>query len=176
MSISTASRPASGEYAPPFGKYIALVPEGDILSILESQLCDVRQLLDGISDQDSLAHHAPYTWSIRQVIGHVTDCERVFGYRALRIARDDSTPLAGFDENAWMQNMDFDRWPLVELLNEFEMVRRSHLALFLHHQPAAWTRRGVAIDHPATTRAFAYAIAGHTKHHLDIVRKRLGRL
>lgn len=175
MPDSTTSRPVPDEYAPPFEKYIRLVPAGDIWEILQAQFIEVRGLLGDVSDQNSLVHHPPYTWSIRQVLGHITDCERVFGYRALRIARGDATPLASFDEAAWMANANFDRWPLAELLAEFELVRRSHLLLFAYLEPDAWLRRGVVGNHPATVRAFAYIMVGHAKHHLDIVRKRLGK-
>jgi DinB superfamily len=166
-------RPDASEFAPPFGKYIAGVSDGDILLILREQLGELHVLLDDVSDAESLAHHAPYTWSLRQVMGHLIDSERVFGYRAMRIARGDATPLASYDENAYMRAANFDRWPLGELVEEFDLLRRSHLQLFAHMEPDAWRRRGTAVDHPATTRAFAYVMAGHAKHHLDIVRRRL---
>jgi hypothetical protein len=173
MANNLIQRPQAGEYAAFFEGYIHLVPEGDIRSILDAQLREVHELLDGLSDADSLAHHPPYTWSIRQVLGHVTDAERVFGHRALWIARGDTKPLAGFEQDQWMQTIHFDRWPLAELVKEFDLVRRSHLALFAHLDDQAWLRRGVVSNHPATPRAFAYIIAGHTKHHVEIVRKRL---
>ena len=174
MSNPPVGRPGANEYAAEFGKYIELVPDGDILSLLTSQLAELLKLLSGLSAQQSLVHHAPYTWSIRQVVGHMSDCERVFGYRALRFARNDTTPLATFDETAFMQAANFDRWPLEELLREFEHVRRSNLLLLAHLEPQAWQRAGVALDHPATVRAMAYVMAGHVKHHLDILRRRLG--
>jgi hypothetical protein len=173
MSHPATTRPDSSEYAADFAKYIQLVPAGDIQAFLATQLADLLALLSGLSDEQSLVHHAPYTWSFKQVVGHVTDCERIFGYRALRIARGDATPLASFDENAYMQMSNFDRCPFIELLDEFANVRRSHLAMFKHLEAEAWLRRGVVRDHPATTRAFAYAIAGHAKHHLDILHRRL---
>jgi hypothetical protein len=173
MSHPAATRPDPSEYAADFGKYIQLVPAGDIQAFLATQLADLLALLSGLSDEQSLVHHAPYTWSIKQVVGHVTDCERIFGYRALRIARGDATPLASFDENEYMRNSNFDRCPFIELLDEFANIRRSHLAMFKHLEPEAWLRRGVVRDHPATARAFAYAIAGHAKHHLDILHRRL---
>jgi hypothetical protein len=173
MPNPAARRPEPTEYAADFGKYIQLVPAGDIQGFLATQLADLLALVSGLSDEQSLVHHAPYSWSIKQVVGHVTDCERIFGYRALRIARGDATPLASFDENAYMQMSNFDRCPFIELLDEFANVRRSHLAMFKHLESEAWLRRGVVNDHPATTRAFAYAIAGHAKHHLDILHRRL---
>jgi hypothetical protein len=172
MSIAL-TRPEPDEYAPPFGKYIQLVPTGDVQLFLAGQLDEILRLLSGLSDRDSLIHHAPYTWSIKQVVGHMTDCERVFAFRALWIARNDTTPLASFDENAFMQCSNFDVCPFEELLLEFEYVRRSTVSLFKHLQPESCLRRGVVKDHPATARAFAYVIAGHAKHHLDILHRRL---
>lgn len=174
MTHSALSRPQPGEYEPDFGDYIGLPPDGDLMAFLDVQLAELRGLLGSLSEAESLHKHAPYTWSIRQVVGHMNDCERVFGHRVLRIARDDKTPLTSFDQTAYMQNSDFDRWPLGELLDEFEHVRRSHLLLFRHLAPEAWLRRGTVIGHPATARAFAWVIAGHAKHHLDILHKRLG--
>lgn len=173
MPHPATTRPEASEYAADFGKYIQLVPAGDIQALLATQLADLLALVSGLSDQQSLVHHAPYTWSIKQVVGHITDCERIFGYRALRIARGDGTPLASFDENEYMRMSNFDRCPFAELLDEYANVRRSHLAMFKHLEPEAWLRRGVVNGHPATTRAFAYAIAGHTQHHLNILHRRL---
>jgi DinB superfamily len=173
MPDPAISRPEPSEYHAESKAYIGLVSENDVRSALESQLDDVVGLLSGTSEQESLVRHAPYTWSIRQVLGHMTDCERVFGYRALRIARNDATPLLGFDENAYMRFVDFDRWPLADLLIDFEHLRRSHLGLFWRLDSEAWLRRGFANGHSITTRAMAYVMAGHARHHLNILRKRL---
>src|SRR5271167_4358955 len=118
----TPIRPAADEYAPAFDRYIRLVPDGDVVEVLDKQLARVQMLLDPLSDAQSLALHAPYTWTLKQVLGHLTDCERIFGYRALRLGRHDSTPLPGFDENQFMQFADFDAWPMSELLEEFSFV------------------------------------------------------
>jgi hypothetical protein len=174
--MNSILHPEPTEYAPDFGKYIRLVPEGDIQLFLAAQLDELIGLLFGLSENESLVRHAPYTWSVKQVVGHITDCERVFGFRALWIARNDKTPLGSFDENAFMQAVNFDAVPFQEILKEFEYVRRGHLCLFQHFDSEAWIRRGVVKDHPATARAFAYVIAGHTKHHLDILHQRLGVL
>lgn len=175
MSNQIYTRPAANEYAAEFGKYVGLPPDRDIQSFLATQLDELLGLLAGMSDAESLVRHAPYTWSIKQVIGHLIDCERIFGHRALRIARNDATPLASFDENAYMQFADFDRWPTAELLAEFDHVRRSHLLFFRHLEPASWLRQGIVLNQPMTVRALAYVIAGHAKHHLDILHMRLNR-
>ncbi|HEV8002955.1 MAG TPA: DinB family protein [Planctomycetaceae bacterium] len=170
----SANRPASDEYAPAFELYIRLVPDGDVLETLAEQVGRMQRLLQPLSDGEAMKLHPPYTWTLKQVLGHVTDCERIFGYRALRLGRNDSTPLPGFDENQYMQFAGFDAWPMSELLEEFSLVRRAQIWLFRHLRPEAWQRRGTVIGHTATPRAFAYVIAGHAEHHLSIIKKRLG--
>jgi hypothetical protein len=167
-------RPPPDEYGSYFGKYIALPPEGDIVAFLESQLREIEDLLKGLAESESLVHHPPYTWSIKQVVGHLSDCERVFGYRALWIARNNSTPLASFDENEFMRFADFDAWPIKEIFGEFAVVRRSSLYLFQHLDADGWLRRGLVGEHRTTVRAVAHVIAGHAQHHLDILHKRVG--
>ncbi len=168
-------RPEAAEYHPSFGNYVRLVNDADICAVLEAQSREAESLLSGLTDQQSLTRHAPYTWSIKQVIGHVIDAERVFGYRAMRIARGDATPLASFDDVAYAKAADFDRCPIDELLDEFQSLRRSHVLLLRHLPPEAWLRKGVVIDHAMSVRAMAYVIAGHAKHHFDILHKRLAR-
>jgi hypothetical protein len=172
-AAAAIGRPDATEYAPAFANYVNLVPAGDVQVLLEQQLAELTDLLSPVSEAESLVRHTPYTWSVKEVLGHITDCERIFGHRALRIARNDATPLSSFDENAYMTFATFDRVPFAELLAEFQTVRRSHLYLFRHLEPAAWTRRGIVNNHPATPRAFAFVIVGHARHHLDILRTRL---
>lgn len=170
-----STRPDPSEYAPYFGKYITLPSDGDILQFLESQLTDYKKLLANLSDADSLVLRAPYTWTIKQVVGHVSDCERVFGHRALWIARKHPAPLSSFDENEFMRNVDFNRFPFSEILAEFESVRRSQILLLKHLPSDAWLTRGLINQHHTTVRAVAYVLAGHAQHHLNILHNRLGR-
>src|SRR5262245_997170 len=123
-------RPGPTEYAPYYGNYIALVTEDDVLATLEAQLGELLPLVRSVPEERAGDRHPPYTWSVKEVVGHLTDCERVFGYRALRFARGDATPLPGFDENAYARAAGFDRVPLADLVDEFEALRRSHLGLF----------------------------------------------
>jgi hypothetical protein len=169
----TSTRPAADEYAPDFERYIRLVPAGDVVEILAKQLARLQAVLQPLSDAESLAVHPPYSWTLKQVLGHVTDGERVFGYRALRMARQDPTPLPGFDEMHFMQFADFNSRPMAELLEEFGLVRRGHLLLLRPVSPQAWTWRGTVLGHPASCRALAYVMAGHAEHHLAIIKKRL---
>ncbi len=174
MSNPTITRPDATEYPATVANYLQLVPEGDLLSILAAQADDLARLVGKLNDEQSLMRHPPYTWSIKQVVGHLADCERVFGYRALRLARNDKTPLPGFDENAYMQFANFDRCPIGDLVAEFELLRRSHLAMFRHLEADAWLRIGVVNSHPMSVRAVACVMAGHAQHHLIILHKRLG--
>jgi hypothetical protein len=167
------SRPGPTEYAPYYEKYLALVPEDDILVALEGELGATLALLRSVPTAEADVRHPPYTWTIKEVVGHLTDCERVFGYRALRIARGDPTPLAGFDENAYARAADADRHPLAELAEEFEVVRRSHIWLFRHLAEECWARTGVANETGVSVRALAYILVGHERHHTAIVRRRL---
>lgn len=173
MHHPALTRPEAGEYSSQMGNYVRLVPAGDVLSMLEVQRDQLNQLVGGLGDEQALALHAPYTWSIKQVNGHLTDCERVFGYRALRLARNDATPLPGFDENGYMRFSDPNRWPVSELLAEFDLTRRSHLLMLRHLEVDAWLRRGLVNDHPLTVRAMVCVMAGHVQHHLLILRQRL---
>jgi hypothetical protein len=167
-------RPAPSEYAPYYANYIDLVPEEDILAALEAQLAETLAVLRPAPESQGNVRHPPYTWTVKEVVGHLTDTERVMGYRALRFARADATPLPGFDEEKYAPAGEFDRIPLAGLVAEFEAVRRSHLYLFRHLPAAAWARGGKANDTPVTVRALAYIIAGHGRHHTAILRKRLG--
>jgi hypothetical protein len=166
-------RPRSSEYAPAEGGYVALVPEDDIMTVLEEQLAELLALLRPVSEDQGNVRHPPYTWSIKEVVGHLTDGERIFGCRALRFARGDATPLPGFDENTYARAGNFDRCRLGELVEEFEFVRRSHLWLFRHLPEAAWMRIGEANGSAVSVRALAFILAGHVRHHTAILRRRL---
>ncbi|MFO0962495.1 MAG: GNAT family N-acetyltransferase [Phycisphaerales bacterium] len=162
------------EYAPYYERYVSQVPPGEVIGILEREGERTRATLARIGEGSSLTLHPPYTWTARQVVGHLSDAERVFSYRLLRIARGDATPLPGFDENAYMAVADFDRIPLATLAQEFAQVRAATLSLLRGLAPEAWPRRGTASGGPLTVRAAAAIIAGHEQHHMAIVRRRWG--
>jgi hypothetical protein len=169
------SRPNPTEYAPDYESYVRLVPEEDVTTALETQSAETRSLLDDLSEAQGVERHAPYTWSIKEVVGHVTDAERVFAYRAMRFARGDSTPLPGFDENAYVKAAAFDRIPLKDLVAEFEAVRHASVSFFQTLSAADWAKSGLANDNRVTVRALAYIIVGHARHHTAILRRRLGK-
>lgn len=172
--IDWTIRPAEDEFAPYYGRYIGRVPQGDIVALLAEQLPAVLDLLDDVDEARASHRYEPGKWSIRQVIGHIADTERVMAYRALRIARGDRTPLPGFDENAFMTLAGFDERSLLSLVDEWATVRRATLALYEGLDPARAEERGTASDNPVSVRALAYIIHGHVEHHLAILRERYG--
>ena len=170
-------RPQSGEYAPYYERYISLVhhnetPGNDILAALEDQRRQMVLLLCGRAEADGDFRYAPDKWSLKEVLGHVNDSERILSYRALRISRGDATPIEGFEQDDYVRNATFDAYPLSELASELETVRQSTLYLFRHMDEEAWTRRGIANNAEVSVRALAYIIAGHELHHLDVLRTR----
>lgn len=167
------ARPATDEYASHYSTYVVLVPENDIVTAMRSELAQTLAVLSSTGEADASVCHTPYTWTIKQVVGHLTDSERIFGYRALRFARGDTTSLPSFDENHYAQLAGSDQRPLAALAAEFEAVRRSHLCLFENLPDLAWNRRGLAGNNEISVRALAYAIVGHERHHMSIVRQRL---
>lgn len=166
-------RPAPGDHAPYYGKYLDLVPEDDIVSVLAAQLDEFLALLRTIREATGDVLHPPYTWTVKEVVGHLNDCERIMGYRALRFARGDATPLPGFEENDYARTGEFGRVRLADLASEFEIIRQSHLWLFRNLPAAAWDRAGEANGNRVTVRALAFILAGHVRHHAAILRRRL---
>src|SRR3989454_2002538 len=142
MSAATIPRPDPTEYEPHYEAYVSKVPPGNLLTILEAQRRETQQLLGGIPEAKALYRHAPGKWSVKEVVGHVTDAERIFGYRALRFARGDRTPLPGVDEQSYAPAGRFDARPLAELAAELDAVRRATIALFSGLDAEALARRG----------------------------------
>jgi hypothetical protein len=167
------ARPETNEYTSSYGNYVKLVSEDDIVAAMRSELVKTLALLNGVADRDASVCHPPYTWTIKQVVGHLNDCERVFGYRALRFARGDTTPLPGFDENNYARFAESDQRPLSDLAAEFEALRSSHLWFFQNLPATAWMQRGSANNNEVSVRALAYTIVGHERHHTAILRRRL---
>lgn len=165
-------RPNRDEYAPYYEKYTSLVAEGDIVNTLGQQLGTTLALLETIDETRAGARYAPDKWSIKEVVGHLIDAERVFADRALRFARGDQNPQPGFDQDEYVRNGDFDARRLADLAGEFESVRRANLAFFKSLSEEAWSRRGVANDAPVSVRGLAHIIAGHELHHVQVLKTR----
>jgi hypothetical protein len=165
-------RPNETEYAAFYAAYIARVPEDDLLAVLEVQPAELRAMADNIDPEEELFRYAPEKWSIRQVFGHLIDTERIMGYRAFRIARGDATPLAGFDEKAYVALADSEDRTVKEMAHEFAAVRTANLWALRRWTPEAWSRTGTANSYPVSARAIAYILAGHVRHHVAMLRER----
>jgi hypothetical protein len=174
MRTLTLPRPAADEAAPYYQTYIAEVGGDNIGEQLLEQLSQAERLFSGLDDTSALARYAPGKWSIKELLGHLNDSERIFSYRLLRISRGDSTPLPGFDQNPYVVAGRFDHRPLSDLLSEFRAIRLSTVALSAGIPDDAWTERGVASENSVTARALLYIIVGHVAHHLQVLRDRYG--
>jgi hypothetical protein len=163
---------APGEYAAPYADYVAQVGDADVLDLLERQLETVARLLGGVPESRAGHRYAPGKWSVKEVVGHLADTERIMAYRALRIARGDTTPLPGFDENAFVRGAAFDLRSLGSLADEWAAVRRATLALLRPLDAETSRRTGSASGHPVSVRALAYMMAGHVAHHLGVLQTR----
>jgi len=170
----TVARPTSEEYFEYYGKYISLVRDEDALAPLRDQLEDTLKLVRDLDEKRARHRYEPGKWSVKEVLGHLSDCERIFAYRALRIGRGDTTPIEGFDENLYAPAGKFDERPLEDLIEDLERVRDATLSLFNGLDEEALLRRGTANDKTVSTRAIAWIIAGHELHHRAILTERYG--
>jgi uncharacterized damage-inducible protein DinB len=168
----TIARPEPGEYAPYYDRYISLIAGTDILETLDAQRRQTMLLLSGRDESDGDFRYAPDKWSAKEVLGHVCDTERIFTYRALRIARGDQTPLPGFEQDEYVKNGPFAKAALEEIIEDYIAVRRATLTLLRNLDEAAWARRGVASKNEVSVRALAYMIAGHEFHHRRILEEK----
>jgi hypothetical protein len=167
MSATLARAEAADFYA----TYINQVPDGEICAVLEAQLDDSAAILSGISEERSLHRYAPGKWTIREVLGHINDTERVFTFRAFWFARGYGEPLPSFDQEVAAASAGSNDRLWVSHVAEFRAIRAATLALFSQLPAEAWTRSGVASGHPVSVRALAYITAGHLAHHMRILRE-----
>jgi len=172
MPRARIPRPDDSEYAPYFQQYISKVPDGDLLDLFESQAAETRDLLGPLSDADARFRYGPDKWSVKEVVGHMADTERIMAYRALSFARGEQTVLPAFDENAFVKAARFDSRPFSSLLSELGAVRSATIALFEGLNDDELVRRGRTPSGEYSVRALAYIIAGHERHHQHILRER----
>ena len=165
-------RPQPSEYNEYYGTYIGKVPRGDILELLARGIAETRDLLDDVPPEWETYRYEPGKWSVREVVAHVLDAERVFGYRALSIARADPAPLPGMDQDLWAANANAEGRPLASFLQELDHLRRSHIAMFAGFADEMWGRRGVASGFEFTVRTFPYILVGHEIHHRRVLEER----
>jgi uncharacterized damage-inducible protein DinB len=174
VNTATIARPRPDESVTYYHRYIDKVTDDDLATQLTGQLREVEKLFENVTDRAALSRYAEGKWSIKEILGHLSDVERIFSYRLLRIARGDAAPLPGFDENAYTPAGRFDERPLPMLLAEWRAVRHSTAALVEGLPPEAWERQGLADGQPISARALAYIIVGHVTHHLGVLSERYG--
>ena len=172
MSTAAIARPEKTEYAPYYERYVSLVPDADIVATLGKQLEETLALIHGIPEARGDFRYAEGKWSVKELIGHVIDSERIFAYRALRFGRGDATPLSGFEQDDYVRGADFDKRTLSDLADEYEQVRRATISLFANLDESAWNRRGAANNNEVSVRGLAFIVAGHERHHVEILRTR----
>lgn len=165
-------RPTTQEYAPFYGGYVDQVKEDAPVPALENSLEEARQFLSTIPELKAEHRYAAGKWNVKEVIQHMIDTERVMAYRTLRFARNDKTELPGYDENAWVDALDLNNRSLSELGHELLELRQSTLSLFRSFPEPVYSNAGIASGQPASVRALAYIIAGHQRHHFNILKER----
>jgi hypothetical protein len=172
--MTTLLRPVRGEAADYYFTYIDQVPPGDVLAIMEQQAAEAAELFRRVPDDRSRYRYAADKWSVRQVVSHINDTERVFTFRALWFARGFDLPLPGFDQDIGIRHAGADERDWETHIAEFEAIRRASIMLFRTMPADAWTRSGIASDNPFTVSSLAYITVGHVAHHARILRERYG--
>ena len=168
------TRPPETEFAPYYLRYVSLVPEEEVLAALEGQLAEVASAFAAVAPEREIYRYAPGKWSIREMLGHMIDAERVFGYRAFCISRGEAAPLPRFDENSYVAESTYNDATLADLVAEFTSTRRSNQAFLSALTEGAWQRIGTASNNPVSVRALAFIMVGHVRHHLNLLRSSYG--
>ena len=166
------NRPAETEFAPYYQGYVNQVSENDVIAVLRSELDDLDVLLDRVPADKETYAYAEGKWTIRQVVGHLIDGERVFGYRAFCIARGEKQNLPGFEQDDYLQTAPYNNIELENLLSELRLVRLANIAMFRTLDEEAWNRVGIANHNEVTVRAIAFIMAGHVRHHMNVMREK----
>lgn len=169
---TTITRPQSGEYLPYYAQYISKVNGDDLFAAMQAIHRETQTLLGSLSDEQLQYRYAEGKWTIKDIVGHLIDAERIFAYRALRFARKDATDLAGFDENSYVPASNANERSIQDLLAEFTVVRAATFALFKSFSDEMLTLSGTANNNPISVRALAYIIGGHEMHHLAVIKER----
>ena len=175
MTSTHIPPPAQDEYAEYYHRYVSKVPDGDFLTTYAAQPGMLRALVTGLADGEDNTLHAPYTWTIKQVVGHLIDVERIFSTRMLRIGVGDETPIPGIEQNSYVAAIDYDAVTMDVLLAEFTALRNANVILVQRMGTENLARRGVASGAPVSARANLFILCGHVEYHAEIVRQRLGR-
>jgi hypothetical protein len=166
------NKPEQTEFAPYYGHYVSLVEDGDIIETLSSQADELRSLIGRLPEEMGKSAYAEDKWTIKEMLSHIIDGERIFSYRVLRVARGDETPIEGFDQDDYIENANANARPFAELLDEFDLQRRSNLLLVRNISDDDSRRMGTASQNPVSARALVYIMAGHVSHHANVLRER----
>jgi DinB family protein len=164
------SRPQPAEYDSYYQKYISLVPEEDIILVLETQMDELAELFKDIPEEKGTFAYADGKWTIKEVLSHLIDGERIFAYRAFRIARGDKTPIEGFEQDGYIENSHANRRPFAEMIKEFALLREANLMFFSNLEIGDWVRTGTANNVEISVRSLAWIMVGHIRHHLNILK------
>ena len=165
-------RPKADEHLPYYSLYIDRVPDGDVIATLEKQIPETIEFLRSIPEDRADYQYAPGKWTPRQIVGHLSDGERVFQYRAWRFSRADTTPVPGFDENHYVDHAPFQNVSMSDLIDEFEQMRKASVHMFRNMDEDSMSRRGSANGAEITVRALAWIMAGHETHHMQVLREK----
>jgi len=163
-------KPETSEYNPYYEKYISLIEEGELLNALERQPSELRSLLNGLDEEKGKYAYADGKWSIKEVLSHLVDGERIFGYRVLRISRGDETPIEGFEQDGYIENSHANERSFEDLLEELSLQRNANLLMLKNLRDDGWKRLGTASQSPVSVRALGFIMAGHVRHHINILK------
>ena len=166
------SRPQPAEYDAYYEKYVSLVPEDEVITALAAQPDELEQLFRGVPEEKGTFAYAEGKWTVKESISHIIDGERMFAYRALRIARGDKTPIEGFEQDGYIENSHANRRTIAELLNEFRLLREANVLFFRNLEAGDWVREGTANDVSISVRSLGWIMAGHIRHHVAILQER----
>jgi uncharacterized damage-inducible protein DinB len=165
------NKPEQDEYAEYYGKYISLV-DGDVLPMLDAQPSELHTMFGALPEEKGTYKYADDKWTLKEVLSHLIDCERIFAYRMLRISRGDMTPIEGFEQDGYIESSNANNRSFRELLDEFDLQRRADMLLVRNLSDEAIKRRGTASDYTVSVRALVYMLAGHVRHHVNILKER----
>ncbi|MDQ3048069.1 MAG: DinB family protein [Bacteroidota bacterium] len=165
-------RPEASEYPAYYKGYVDLVRKDNIIKVLGDQVLEIQAIISQIPEEKEDYAYAEGKWTIKEIIGHIIDTERILGYRAMRFARKDKTPLPGYDENHYVANANFKNQTLYQLAHEFAVVREANLALFKVWKEEELSQVGVANDLDVSVRALLFMMAGHATHHVNVIKSR----
>ena len=161
------THPSAEEYNEFYNGYVQrAIARKDVIATLPKQIDEIRAALGKLTDKQALFRDAPKEWTIKEVLGHINDAERIFAYRLLRVSRNDQTPLPGFEQNDYVREAGFDNYPLADLLDEFERLRRANMVMIQNMPEAYADRRGIASGFSISARALVYMLVGHVDHHM----------